>query len=52
MANRDELERQLDQCRRLARSLTDKPAVERLVDFADELESRLKTLDAQEDAND
>ena len=45
MADRDELERQLEQCIRLAYTLTDKAAVERLTAYADELDAKIRALD-------
>jgi len=44
MTEKEELERQVAQCRRLARSVTDEKAVEALTRLADELEARLKDM--------
>jgi hypothetical protein len=49
MAERDEIERQVDQCRRLARSTTDKQAVEALSKLADELEDKIRDIDGGDD---
>ncbi len=46
MTEREDLERQLIQCRRLSRSLTDALTVERLSKLADELEARIIDMDS------
>ena len=45
MAEREELERQAIQCRRLAGSTTDEMAIEALSKLADELEARISDID-------
>lgn len=46
MAERDDLERQAIRCRRLASSVSDALAVEELSKLADELEARIRKIDA------
>ena len=46
MTERNELEQQAAQCRRLARSLSDKPVIDALSKLADELEARITDMDA------
>ena len=46
MTDRENLERQLAQCRRLSLSLTDTAIVDRLTEFAAELEARIRDLGA------
>jgi hypothetical protein len=49
MIEKEELERQAIQCRRLAGSVTDQVTIERLSKMADDLEARIRDMDTGED---